>query len=120
MPMWFAVALITCLLIFVLNFGPLLASLPTVLIALTLDGTSALIVAIMLLVTQMLEGAVITPMIQKKMVDIPPALLIISQVIVATFSGFWGLILAAPLLVIVMVAVQERSEERRVGKDWRE
>lgn len=107
LPMWFTLALITGLLNFIPNFGPLLAAIPTVLIALTIDGTTALIVAGMLLLTQMLEGAVITPMIQKKMVNIPPALLIISQVIVATFSGFWGLILAAPLLVIVMVAVQE-------------
>src|SRR5690625_5417599 len=118
--MWFTLALITGLLNFIPNFGPLLAAIPTVLIALTIDGTTALIVAIMLLVTQMLEGAVITPMIQKKMVDIPPALLIISQVIVATFSGFWGLILAAPLLVVVVVEVEElyikRMEEDLVMK----
>lgn len=107
LPMWFTLALITGLLNFIPNFGPLLAAIPTVLIGLTIDGTTALMVAGMLLFTQLLEGAVITPMIQKKMVNIPPALLIISQVIVATFSGFWGLILAAPLLVIVMVSVQE-------------
>src|SRR5690625_6471001 len=116
LPMLFILALITCLLNFIPNFCPLLAAIPTVLIALTIDGTTALIVAIMLLVTQMLEGAVITPMIQKKMVDIPPALLIISQVLVATFSGFWGLILAARLLVIVMVAV-EVWYMKRLGMD---
>lgn len=121
LPMWFTLALITGLLNFIPNFGPLLAAIPTVLIGLTISGTTALIVAGILLFTQLLEGAVITPMIQKKMVNIPPALLIISQVIVATFSGFWGLILAAPLLVIVMVSVQElyikRMDEEVVNEE---
>src|SRR5690625_7244076 len=79
LPMWFTLALITGLLNFIPNFGPLLAAIPTVLIALTIDGTTALIVALMLLVTQMLEGGVITPMSQTKMLAKAPAFLIMSQ-----------------------------------------
>lgn len=108
LPMWLALALITGLLNFIPNFGPIIAAIPAILIGLTMkDPNTALYVAGLYLVAQTLEGAIITPQIQQKMVHIPPALLIVSQVMIATVTGFWGLVFAAPLLVIITVLVKE-------------
>lgn len=107
MPMWLTLALLAGILNFIPNFGPIIAAIPAILIAMTISPASAWVVAILYLVVQTAEGAFITPQIQQQMVNIAPALLIVSQVIVAALTGFWGLVYAAPLLVIVTVLVKE-------------
>lgn len=106
-PMWLTLAIITGILNFIPNFGPFMTLILAALIGLTIDLQTTLVVAIIYLVAQGLEGMVITPLIQQRMIDIPPVLLIVSQVIIATLTGFWGLVVAAPLMVIVMILVQE-------------
>lgn len=106
-PMWLTLAIITGILNFIPNFGPFMTLILAALIGLTIDLQTTLIVAIIYLVAQGLEGMVITPLIQQRMINIPPVLLIVSQVIIATLTGFWGLVVAAPLMVIVMILVQE-------------
>lgn len=106
-PMWLTLAIITGILNFIPNFGPFMTLILAALIGLTIDLQTTLVVAIIYLVAQGLEGMVITPLIQQRMINIPPVLLIVSQVIIATLTGFWGLVVAAPLMVIVMILVQE-------------
>jgi predicted PurR-regulated permease PerM len=50
---------------------------------------------------------IISPIIQKKMIRLPPALTLISQLIMATLSGALGIILAVPLLAIIIILVDE-------------
>jgi predicted PurR-regulated permease PerM len=38
---------------------------------------------------------------------VPPALLIIAQLFMGILSGGWGLFLATPLLVIIMIIIDE-------------
>ena len=107
MPMWLALALIAGFLNFIPNFGPLLAMIPAVLVALSQDPQTALIVAGLYLLIQFLESNFITPKVQQRLIKIPPALIISSQVIVATFAGIWGIILATPIILIVILLVQD-------------
>lgn len=107
MPMWLALALIAGFLNFIPNFGPLLAMIPAVLVALSQDPQTALIVAGLYVLIQFLESNFITPKVQQRLIKIPPALIIGSQVIVATFAGIWGIILATPIILIVILLVQD-------------
>jgi len=106
-PMAIALALIAGLLNFIPNFGPLLAMVPAVLIALTIGGDKAIVVAIMYTGVQILESNIITPSIQKKLINIPPALTILAQLFMGILTGGWGLVLATPLVAILMVVIQE-------------
>jgi predicted PurR-regulated permease PerM len=106
-PMAFTLALIAGLLNFIPNFGPLIAMIPGVLIALMQGPTTALLVAGLYILVQVLESNVITPQIQKKLIDMPPALIIIAQLFMGVLTGGWGLVLATPLMVILMMVVQE-------------
>jgi predicted PurR-regulated permease PerM len=106
-PMAFALALIAGLLNFIPNFGPLIAMIPAVLVALMQGVNSALIVAGLYIFIQMIESNLITPQIQKKMISMPPALIIIAQLFMGVLAGGLGLILATPLTAILMVVVQE-------------
>jgi predicted PurR-regulated permease PerM len=106
-PMALTLAIMAGLLNFIPNFGPLIAMVPAVLLGLTLGPNTAIIVAVMYILIQTLESNVITPMVQKRMINLPPALTIISQLLMGSLSGVLGILLATPLLAIVIVLVDE-------------
>lgn len=106
-PMAFVLGLIAGLLNFIPNLGPLIAMVPAVLISLMESPTTALLVAGLYIAVQVLESNVITPQIQQKMISIPPATVIIAQLFMGVLTGGWGLLLAMPIVVILMVVVQE-------------
>ena len=107
MPMWLVLAIIAGLLNFIPNFGPLIAMIPAVLIALMQGPGTALTVAIMYIVIQVIESNFITPMVQQKLISIPPALIISAQLLISPLTGGWGLVLATPVMLIIMILVQE-------------
>lgn len=115
-PLWFVLALFAGLLSFVPNFGPIIALIPAVLMGFMESPTKALLVVGVYVLVQVLESNLITPKIQQKLISVPPAMIIIGQLIMGVLTGGWGLVLATPLLVIVMVLVQElymKQMERR-------
>ena len=105
-PFAFILALVNMLLDFIPNIGPLIAAIPAIMIALSQDGMTALYVAILYFVIQGLEGFLITPFIQQKIVSLPPALLLAGQLVMGAGFGILGLLLAPPLAVVAMVLVQ--------------
>jgi predicted PurR-regulated permease PerM len=107
MPLWLVLAIIAGILNFIPNFGPLIAMIPAVLVAFMQGPTTAIIVAAMYMVIQVLESNFITPMVQQKLISIPPALIISAQLLISPLTGGWGLVLATPLMLIVMILVQE-------------
>jgi predicted PurR-regulated permease PerM len=107
MPVALILALITGLLEIVPSLGSFIAMIPGVLLALTVSTNMAILVAIIYIVAQTIVANIITPLIQKKMINLPPALTLISQLIMGTASGALGVILAVPLLAILIVLVDE-------------
>ncbi len=106
-PLWLVLGLIAGLLNFIPNFGPLIAMIPAVLVALMQGPSTAAIVAGMYILIQVVESNFITPMVQQKLISIPPALIISAQLLISPLTGGWGLVLATPLMLIIMILVQE-------------
>jgi len=106
-PIALALALITGILEIVPNFGPLIAMIPGVLLAFTISPNTAIIVALLYIVSQTIVANIVTPLIQKKMINLPPALTLISQLVMGVVSGALGIILAVPLLAILFILVDE-------------
>jgi len=111
---------------FIPNFGPLISMVPATLLALTDSPGKAIAVIVMFLVLQNLEGNVLTPMIQRKSVDLPPALGIIAQILLSILVGAVGLMLAWPLAAVVVLGVKMLYVEDVLGDelptpddDWR-
>lgn len=107
MPMALALAVMAGLLNFIPNFGPLIAMIPAILIGLTIETNTAFIIALMYVGIQALESNVVTPMVQNAIIKIPPAMIIISQVLIGTLTGGLGIILATPLLAVIIVIIDE-------------
>lgn len=107
MPLILTLALVAGLMNFIPNFGPLIALVPAVLLALMQGTTTALIVVGIYTGIQIIQTAVTQPLIQQKMVSVPPALLIFGQVAMGLLGGFWGVLLATPVLVILMTLIDK-------------
>jgi len=106
-PMTMVLGLITGILELVPNLGSLLAMIPGVLLALTISTNTAIIVALVYIVSQTITANIVTPLIQKKIINLPPALTLVSQLIMGTLSGALGIILAVPLLAIIIILIDE-------------
>ena len=79
---------------------------PALAVALMESPRLALSVGGLYLVTQLLESYVGEPLIEGKTLSLPPGLIILFQVVCGLWLGVLGVVIATPLLVVVMVAVQ--------------
>ena len=97
--------------------GPIIAGIPAVLLAFTVSPMTALWTLVLFLAIQQLQGNFLQPMIQKQAVDVPPAVLLFAVVAAGILFGFLGVLLAAPLTVVVYVLVQRIYVKTMLGKD---
>jgi predicted PurR-regulated permease PerM len=107
LPATTVLGLITGLLEIIPNFGPVIAMIPGVLLALTISTKTAVIVALIYIACQTIVASIVTPLLQKKIINIPPALTLLIQLIMGTLSGVMGIILAVPLLAILIIIIDE-------------
>jgi predicted PurR-regulated permease PerM len=105
-PLALTLGLIAGLLSFIPNFGPIISAVPALLLAFIESPTTALYVLILYIGVQLVESNVVTPLIERETVELPPALTIIFQLALAVMVGGLGLILATPLLAVIMVVIQ--------------
>ncbi len=107
MPAPMALGALAGLLSFVPNIGPIVAAIPGLLLALGMGPLMALWALGVYIVAQLIESNLITPLVDQYAVAIPPGVLIVTQFVIATLAGIWGMIVATPLLVVVIVLVQQ-------------
>jgi predicted PurR-regulated permease PerM len=105
-PIALTLGLIAGLLSFIPNFGPILALIPAVLLALLQSPAQALYVVVLYLAVQAVDNYLVTPYIERRTVSLPPALTIVAQLVFGIVVGRLGLILAAPLLAVIVVLVR--------------
>jgi predicted PurR-regulated permease PerM len=105
-PLALSLGLIAGLLSFIPNFGPILSALPAVLLAFVVNPVTALYTIGLYILVQLIESNLITPWIERQTVELPPALTILSQMILAILIGGLGLVLATPILAVIMVLIQ--------------
>jgi predicted PurR-regulated permease PerM len=110
-----ALGLLAALLSFVPYVGPILSFVPAVLVALMVSLTKVLYVVIVFGFVQTLESYVVTPLVQQRAVSMPPVILITAQIAVGVLSGAIGVLLAAPLAVVVIVLLQMLYVEDVLG-----
>jgi predicted PurR-regulated permease PerM len=115
-PLAGALAVLAALLGFIPNIGPVIAAVPAMLLAATISPWLALWVALLFLVTQFIEGNILTPLVQAEMADLPPAALLLAQVLMASFFGLLGVALAAPLAAVAAVLIRRLYAEGWLGR----
>jgi predicted PurR-regulated permease PerM len=105
-PSALALGLLAALLEFVPFVGPIISAVPAILLALAQSPEQAIWAALLFLAIQQFEGNILEPLVQQRAVDLPPALLLFALVAGGLVFGAAGIILAAPLTVVLFVMVK--------------
>ena len=105
-PSALSLGLLAALLEFVPFIGPIISAVPAILLAFAGSPEQALWTALLFLAIQQFEGNVLEPLVQQRAVDLPPALLLFALVAGGLIFGIVGLLLAAPLTVVLYVLVK--------------
>ncbi len=101
---------------FIPYLGPVLASIPAILVAVTSGFYPALWTIIAYIIIHQIEGNLVVPMVQRRLVFVPPAVLLLSIVAVTEIFGTIGIIFAAPITVIAFVAVKKLYVRDSLGQ----
>jgi predicted PurR-regulated permease PerM len=104
-PSSFILGIQAGLLAFIPTVGALIGGLIVVLASLASGWVAALSAFVLFLGVHALESYVLTPIIQRQALDIPPATLFAFQILLGVVFGIWGLALALPLIAIAKVAI---------------
>ncbi len=96
-PLAGTLGVIAALLTFIPNVGPILSVVPAVLLAVAISPVKGLLTILLFLTVHFLEGNLITPLLERGIVRLPPALTMSAQLFLAVIAGPLGLALAAPL-----------------------
>jgi predicted PurR-regulated permease PerM len=105
MPLAGILAVVAALFGFVPILGPIIAAVPALLLAIGEGWTMVAWVAALYLGVQMIEGNVITPLVQSRAINLPPGLILLAQLLMLTLFGLLGLAMAAPLAAVLLVLV---------------
>ena len=116
-PMAALLGLLTGLLAFIPNIGAIISGILMVLVGFSGGTEMGLYTIFVYFLVQNFDGYVLVPMIAKKTVDLAPALVLSAQLIFGVLFGILGLALADPLLAMIKVGLEKRSERiDRTGK----
>ena len=109
-PMAPLLGVLTGLLAFLPNIGGIVSGALIVLVGFS-AGTNIGIGAICVyVVVQTFDGYVVVPMVARRAVDLPPALVLGCQLLFGALFGILGLALADPIVAMVKVLLEEKSE----------
>ena len=96
-------------------FGIVVATVPAVLFAYLGGGVKlAVIVGLFYFILQQIENYFIVPLVVKRVVGIPPLVVILSVLIGVKLAGFWGLVLGIPVTVLLMEYINDVRKKRIV------
>jgi predicted PurR-regulated permease PerM len=103
------------LLAFIPTVGAIIAGLIVVLASLASGWVAAASAFVLFLGVHALESYILTPMIQRQALDIPPATLFGFQILLGVVFGIWGISLALPLMAIVKVLIDHFKADETVA-----
>jgi len=112
-----ALGVLAGLLEFVPFFGPIVSAIPAIGVALVDSPQKAVSVIILYLIVQQLEGNVITPLLLKRRLDIPPVMTVVAVAALGSVFGVLGMLIAEPLLAAVLVTAKMLYVEDVVGDE---
>jgi len=112
----FALGILAGLFEFIPTVGPILSALPAIAMGFLDSPQKALYVLVAFWGIQFAENHLLIPLLMKGGVDVPPALTILAQSLMAIVFGFLGLMCAVPLTAATIVAVKMLYVEDVVGE----
>jgi predicted PurR-regulated permease PerM len=117
LPAPLALGTIAALTNFVPFLGPFLGAIPALIFAFSMDMTTVIWTIAAAVAIQQLEGNLITPLIQRRAVSMPPVLVLFAVVVFGLLFGLLGIFLAVPLAVAITVLVKKLWIRQTLGEE---
>ena len=102
-----ALGVLAGILSFVPNFGPIVALIPSIAVAIVQAPENVGWVIVVIYGVSFIQSQLVTPILVAGSIRLPPVLVLLGQIVAGAFLGFLGLMLAVPIAAILMVLVQE-------------
>ncbi|MEK7066513.1 MAG: AI-2E family transporter [Patescibacteria group bacterium] len=110
-----ALAFISALFEIIPVFGPILAAVPGIVIAFTQSSTLGLMVFGLYVIIQQFENHLIYPLVVRKVVGVPPLLVVIAIIVGADLAGLIGAIIAVPGSAVLMELVNDLEQRKKTN-----
>lgn len=104
---WVALGVLAGVLSFIPNFGPIVALVPSVAVAIVQAPSNVIWTAVIIYGVSFVQSQVVSPVLASERMNMPAILILLGQIIFGFFFGFMGLMLAVPLTACVSVLVDE-------------
>lgn len=114
-PLALALGVLAGVLTFVPYFGTIIAAVPAMLVALTISWQTSLWAMVVFLGAHTIEGYVVSPLVQRRTVHLPPAVSILAMTVLGTIFGPLGVVLGTPVAAGLLVAVREAYVGEALG-----
>lgn len=108
-PMAALLGLLTGLLAFLPNIGAIISGLLMILVGFSGGVDMGIYTIFVYVFVQSVDGYIIIPMVARKTVDLPPALVLGAQLIMGVLFGILGLLLADPLVAMIKVWLEREA-----------
>lgn len=101
-----AIGMVAGLAEFVPYLGAIVAGIPAVILGFAQGTSTGLWAVAVLVIVQQLQGNIVMPLLQNRMVDLPPAITIFGIIVAGVLLGPVGVLLATPLTVVLLVLIR--------------
>ena len=99
-------------------FGPIIAATPAVLLGFLDSATLGLMVTGLYLIIQQFENHLIYPLVVRKVIGVPPLLVILALIVGGKLAGFLGVLLSVPIAAALMELANDiQDEKHRVSEN---
>ncbi len=100
----------------ILYIGPYIAAVPALILSFSPLTPSPVIVILIYLIVQIIDGTVLSPLLLGRAVKLKPITVIISLLIGQQLAGFLGMILSTPIAGIIRSLLEYFDHEKRKAK----
>ncbi|HET6183271.1 MAG TPA: AI-2E family transporter [Acetobacteraceae bacterium] len=114
-PLAHVLGIVAGALTFVPYFGTIISAVPAVIVGAAVSIQQVIWVIVVFVVAHSVEGYVVAPFVQRRTVHLPPALTLISFVVMVAFFSIFGVLVATPLMAVIMVGVTRIYVEDVLG-----
>jgi predicted PurR-regulated permease PerM len=98
-------------------FGPLIGSVPVIIVSFFVNPTKALTALIIIIIIQQIDANILEPKIVGENVGVSPFWIITSVTVGGNLFGIPGLILGVPVVVLLKTVLEGSMEMRLIEKD---
>lgn len=107
LPLAGVLGVITGIFSFIPNFGPIIAIIPIMAVAIINPTSNFALVLLVFFLIQFLISQIVAPLLLGQEVNLPPAMILLSQIVAGILFGFLGILLSVPLAAMGSVLIRE-------------